>query len=155
MQSTATAEALISNLVDKLSKRLALGATALNTIRQAKDTNGWPMIFISVAGNEAEAQPVLAVRISAAQSPSPDIFGNAQYALAPHICEIAYEIGATAGTSEVSLLDRTVCDYEIFKTSARIQVKAIANGTAVTATSMTAASPIIDLQDLYWPTKTV
>lgn len=155
MQSTATAAALVSNLNDKLSKRLALGITALNTIRLANDPNGWPMMFISVGGNEAEGQPVLVVRISAVQSPSPDIFGNSQYALAPHICEIAYEAGSTSGSSEVALLDRTLCDYEIFKAGTRIQVKAIANGTAVTAASMTAASPILDLQDLYWPTKTV
>lgn len=157
MQSTAKAIALARDLADKLSKRYAAGAAGLNTVRQAFDANGWPMIFCSHNANEAEGQPVLAIRIQNVDAVSKDIFGNSLTAYAPHILEVAYEIQATPniGNSFVSHADKASAEFESIKVGARWQLKEIANGTAVTEASMNAATPVADLDELYWPTKSV
>lgn len=155
MKSTAKAIALARDLADKLSKRYAAGAAGLNTVRQAFDANGWPMIFCSHNANEAEGQPVLAIRISNPDAVSKDIFGQQTNAYAPHILEVAYELTATANCPEVSAADRASAEFESIKVGARYQIKEIANGTAVSEASMNAASPAADLDELYWPTKSV
>lgn len=152
MKSTAKAQAWMRDLSDKLSKELAAGA-GLNTVRAANDANGWPMLFISHAGNEAEAQPVLAIRISAVDAVSRDVFGNDNISLSPHILERAYEL-ALSGAPEVSALDIAVVSKETDKLGIHIQVKQVANGTAVTEASMNATPSSLDVSaDLYWPTK--
>ena len=153
-QSTAKAIALARDLADKLSKRLAPAAAGLNTVRQAFDANGWPMIFCSHNANEAEGQPVLAIRISNPDMVSKDIFGNSLFAYAPHILEIAYELN-TVPASFVAVADRARAEFESIKTGCRWQLKEIANGTAVTEASMNAKAADADLDELYWPTKSV
>jgi hypothetical protein len=157
MKSTAKAIALARDLADKLSKRYAAGAAGLNTVRQAFDANGWPMIFCSHNANEAAGQPVLAMRISNVDAVSKDIFGAATSAYAPHILELAYELQATPniGDSFVSHADKASADFESQRIGARWQLKEIANATAVSEASMNAATPVADLEDLYWPTKSV
>jgi hypothetical protein len=150
MQSTAKAIALCRDLADLLSKR----PMALNTIRQAFDANNWPYLVLSVGGNEAEGQPVVLIRISNVDMVSKDIFGNQTFAYAPHILELAYEL-TSGGAPEVARADLLTCEFESIKTGVRVQLKEIANGTAVTATSVTAAAPVADLDQLYWPTKLV
>jgi hypothetical protein len=154
MQSTAKAIALARDLADKLAKRYAPGAAGLNSVRQAFDAQGWPMIFCSHNGNEAEAQPVLAIRIRNVDAVSKDIFGNQTFAYAPHIIETAYEL-ASANCPEPSLADVAIAEFESIKTGCRWQLKEIANGTAVSEASMNAASANQDLEELYWPTKSV
>lgn len=151
--STAKAQACFRDLADRLSKRISASAS-INTVRAANDANGWPMLFLSVAGNEAEAQPVIVLRMSAVSAVSLDVFGNPLSAYAPHIIEVAYEMAA-ANKPEPSILDLQTVEYEAFKIGARTQVKQIANGTAVTETSMNAKAADLDVDDLYWPTKSV
>lgn len=153
MKSSAKAEALLRDVADKLSVRFKNGA-GINTVRHATDANGWPMLFLSVAGNEAEAQPVIAIRISGQDAVSKDIFGGATSSYAPHLLEVAYELAA-ANKPECSLADLAVAKYEAMATGVRYQEKAIANLTAVTEASMNAAAAIVDLEGLYWPTKGV
>jgi hypothetical protein len=148
MSSNATAGALSRDLADKLAKRLA-GSAGLNTVRPAADAQGWPMLFISHNGAEAEGSPLVVIRIKGVDAVSKDVFGNSITAYAPHTCEIAYELAAT-NKPEVSTLDLITCEYQAIKMGTIIQIKEIANGTAVTEASLNAAAPSAQLEDLYW-----
>ena len=152
-QSTAKSIALSRDLADKLAKRFANGA-GLNSLRQAFDAQGWPMIFISANGNEAEGQPVILIRIHGVDAGSKDVFGNATEAYAPHLAQLCYEL-ASANHPEPSLADLAVAKWETERMGCRYQEFALANGNAVTEAALNAASPIADLEDLYWPTKSV
>lgn len=149
MKSTAQAQAQARELADKIAKRVSG-----RTIRQAVDANGWPMLFISTGGNEAAGQPVTAIRISAVDAVSKDIFGNATSAYAPHNLEFAYELTAADNPipTDANLL---AYFFEATKTGIKIQVKELANGTAVTAANMDAAAVAIELDELYWPLKSI
>jgi hypothetical protein len=154
MQSTAKANALVRDLADKLRIRLVPGSAGLNSVRLAFDAQGWPMIFCSHNANEAEAQPVVLLRIRNPDMQSKDVFGGSTFAYAPHILELAYEL-ASSNNPEASLADIEVIKYEAQKLGCRYQEKAIANGSAVNEANLNAAAPIADLEDLYWPTKSV
>lgn len=154
MQSTAKAIALARDLADKLAKRYAGGA-GLNTVRQAFDANGWPMIFISNASaGEGEGNAVVLIRIKNVDAVSKDVFGNQTFAYAPHTLELAYELAA-ANKPEPTLADLASAEFEAIKTGIRYQLKEIANGSAVTEANLNAASVAADLEELYWPTKSV
>lgn len=153
MKSTAKAIALARDLADKLAKRYA-GSATIDTVRQAFDANGWPMIFCSDGGVETAGNPVIALRISNPDAVSKDIFGSQTNAYAPHILEMAYELAA-ANNPIPSDADIFKSAFESIKVGARWQVKELANGTAVTEANIDAASPAVDLEDLYWPTKSV
>lgn len=155
-KSTAKAAALLRDVADNLSKRYPAGAAGINTVRQALDANGWPMLFLSHNANEAEAQPVIALRIQAVDAVSKDVFGNALTSYAPHALEVAYELN-TAGPARPFPADSDllIAEFESIKTGVKIQLKEIPNGTAVSEASMNAASPVIELESLYWPTKGV
>ena len=153
MKSTAKAEALLRDVADKLKVRYA-GSATIDTVRAARDANGWPMLFLSDAGNEAAGQPVIALRIKAVDAVSKDVFGNDLVAFAPHKLEVAYELAA-ANNPIPADADILIAEYEAIKTGVAIQLKELANGTAVTAANMDAASPSIELDELYWPTKGV
>lgn len=153
MKSTAKAEALLRDVADKLKVRYA-GSATIDTVRAARDAQGWPMLFLSDAGNEAAGQPVVALRIRAVDAVSKDVFGNDLVAFAPHKLEIAYELTATDNPI-VTDKDLLIAEYEAIKTGVAIQLKELANGTAVTEASMNAAAVAIELDELYWPTKGV
>lgn len=153
MKSTAHAQAQARELADKLGKRIQ-GSATLNTVRQANDANGWPMLFLSIGGSEAEAAPVAAIRISNPDAVSKDIFGNATSAYTPHTLELAYELDAN-GKPEVAAKDLALVMFETVATGIQHQIKEIANGTAVTEASMNAAAVVETLDQLYWPTKGV
>lgn len=153
MQSNAKALALIRDLKDRLDLRLQASA-GLNSSREAFDANNWPYLVYSHNGNEAEGQTVALIRISNVDAISKDIFGNQTYAYAPHILEFAYEL--TGGGAPIpSHADLATAEFEAQTLGCRYQLKEIANGTAVTAASTTAAAPVVDLDPLYWPTKSV
>lgn len=154
IQSTAKAQDLMRDLGDKLKVRLAANA-GLNTVRRANDANGWPMLVLSHAANEAAGQPVVALRLMNVNAVSKDIFGGNLIAYAPHVMEIAFEMTATAGVQTPALLDVSLVEYEAFKLGTQIQIKEIAHSTAVTETSMNAASAAASYDDLYWPNKGV
>lgn len=152
-QSNAKAVALSRDLADKLAKRYA-GSSTVNTVRQAFDANGWPMIFLSHNGTETAGNAVILIRIKGVDAVSKDIFGGSTTAYAPHTLEFAYELAA-ANKPTPTLADVVTADFEAIKTGVRYQLKEIANGTAVTETSINAKSPDADLDELYWPTKLV
>lgn len=148
MKSLAKAEALLRDVADKLKIRLPA-----KTIRSARDSAGWPMLFIS-GGNEAAGQSVIALRIRAVDMVSKDVFGNDTSAYAPHALEVAYELTATDNPIPTDS-DVLTCEFEAIKTGVKLQLKELANGTAVTAANMDAASPSLELEDINWPTKGV
>lgn len=152
MKSFAKADALMRDLADKLRKRFA-GSSTIDTVREARDSAGWPMIFCSDGGTETAGNPVIALRLKAVDAVSKDVFGNDLVAFAPHILEVAYELdGANIEPARTDLL---TAEFEAIKLGARVQLKEIADGTAVTATAMDAASAAADLDELFWPTKSV
>lgn len=154
MASYAKAQAVMRDLADKLAKRLPAGASGLNTLRQANDANGWPMLFISHNGTESEGQPVALIRIKGVDMVSKDVFGNALVAYAPHTLEVAYE-KTSGGFPLIASADEAAINFEAMRTGIRYQLKEIANGTAVTESALNAAAVVADLEDLYWPTKSV
>jgi len=153
MKSTAKAEALLRDVADKLKVRFA-GSAAIDTVRAARDAQGWPMLFLSDAGNEAAGQAVIALRIRAVDAVSKDVFGNDLVAFAPHKLEVAYEL--TAANNPIPTdVDLLTAEFEAIKTGVAIQLKELANGTAVTEANMNAAAVAVELDELYWPTKGV
>ena len=153
MQSTAKAVALSRDLADKLSKRFA-GSATIDTVRQASDANGWPMIFLSDGGVESAGNPVILIRIKNVDMVSKDIFGNATSAYAPHTLEFDYELTA-ANNPIPSDGDLFTAAFEAIKTGVRFQVKENANTVAVSEANLASASVAADLEELYWPTKSV
>jgi hypothetical protein len=152
IKNLAKAEALIRDLKDKLAKRSQNSAAGrVNSVREARDTQGYPFLVLSRDANEAAGQPVILIRIKQIDAVSKDIFGNDLNAYAPHICELAYELDGTE--AEPSRLDIIMSMYELAALGIRIQVKQVADATAVTATSVDAAAVAEDIDLLYWPTK--
>ena len=153
MKSIAKSAAMMRDLSDRLKTRTA-GSATINTVRAANDANGWPMLFLSSGGVEAAGSPVIALRISSVDGVSKDVFGNQLTAFNPHILEVSYEL--TAGGKPVpSDRDLVIAEWESFKLGMRTQIKENANGTAVSETSMNAATPLVELDDLYFPNKGV
>lgn len=149
MKSTAKAQATLRDVADKLKVRFPT-----KTVREAKDAAGWPMLFISATGSEVAGQSNVALRMRAQDAVSKDVFGNDLVAFAPHALEVAYEL--TAGDNPiVTDADLLTIEFEAIKTGVKIQLKEIANGTAVTEAAMNAATPSVELEDIYWPTKGV
>lgn len=147
MKSLAQSQAKIRGLKESLGYRFKDSAT-IDTVRETIDSNGFPMLFCSDAGNEAAAQPVIAIRIKPIDAVSKDIFGNQLYAFAPHVLEFAYELDGTEG--EPSRKDIIKAMFECAKLGMKIEVKEIADGTAVSATSMDATSATEIEYDIYW-----
>lgn len=159
MYSNAKSNALIRDLGDKLSKRFAFSGTSVNTVVQGTwtDANGqvWPNLMISEGGTVTEGNPVIYIQISGQDMISKDVFGNQTESYAPHIAQLGYELGAAGNETLPSHADIATAMYELVKTGVRFQLKEIANGTAVTAAAVNAASPVADEDELYWPTKGV
>lgn len=152
-QSTAKAIALSRDLADKLSKRLS-GSATIDTVRQALDANGWPMLFLSDGGVETAGSPVILIRIKGVDAVSKDIFGNSTTAYAPHTLEFNYEL--TAANNPIPADgDLWIGAFESIKTGVRWIAKENANGTAVTEANLATATVVADLEELYWPTKSV
>lgn len=149
-KSTSKAENMSRKLAEDIALRIK-GAAAgrVNSVRQAKDANGWPMLFISRNGNEAAGQPVIALRIAGQDAVSKDILGNQIIAAAPHIMELAYELSFPVRADIIK-----VC-YDAVKLGTKMQLKEIAAATAVTEASMNAAAVVDEEDGLYWPSKGV
>ena len=152
MQSNAKAIALIRDLADVLAKRYS-GSSTIDTVRQAFDSNNWPYLVCSDGGVETAGSDVILIRISNVDAVSKDIFGNQTFAYAPHLLELAYELNGA--DSEPSHADLLKAEFEAMLLGCRVQIKEIADGTPVTAANVSAASAIADLENLYWPTKSV
>ena len=161
MYSNAKAVALLRDVADKLSKRLAYSGLSVNSVSTAfsgADAAGgvWPYLLISQNGNVAEGQPVIYVKISAQDMISKDIFGNDTDSYAPHNLFVAYELSGAAGTNPIpNHADIGAVLFETIKTGVRLNLVELANGTAVTDANVSAATPILAIDELYWPTKNV
>jgi hypothetical protein len=153
MQSIHKSAATMRDLKAALDLRFSNGA-GINSSRLAADAQSWPMLFLSVAGNEAAGQPCIAIRIKGLVRPNPDIFQQTQWAYAPHTLEIAFEKDVNSKPSP-ALADLLSVMFECTKTGITILDKEIANGTAVSEASMNAAVVAVELNDLYWPNKGV
>lgn len=144
IKSVAKSDALIRDLKDRLEYRLA--SASLTTIREAKDAEGYPVLFVS-AGNEAAGQPVFAVRISQIDAVSKDILGNDLKAYTPHKMELAYEAGS------LSVLQYAILSHECYKCGVAFEIKEIADGTPVTIANINSASGVSIQWDARFPTK--
>ena len=147
MKSIAKADATMRDLKSALDQRISGGQLDVNTVRAARDAEGYPMLFLSVGGNEAAGQPVVAVRMKPDDAVSKDIFGNANVAFAPHTIEVANEELA------VSRKDLAIVDAEVAKLGIKISVKDLAGGVSVTEAHMNAAAPVAVIDWLQFPTK--
>jgi hypothetical protein len=143
------------DLADRLSLRFS-NSTTINTIRQAQDENGYPIIVASHNASEVEGAPVIWIRLanlfeySAGANGAPiDIFGNPTLPFTPTICQVAYEL-ASGGAPIPTTADYSTCLFEIARTGVVVQEYAIANGTAVTETAVNAATPVQTLKDIDW-----
>ncbi|CAM6004812.1 unnamed protein product [Sphagnum balticum] len=161
MYSNAKAVALLRDVSDKLSKRLAFNGVSVNSVStafSAPDAAGgvWPYLLISQNGNVAEGQPVIYVKISAQDMVSRDIFGNDTDSYAPHNLLVAYELSGAAGSNPIANhADIATVLWETIKTGVRLNLAELANGNAVTDANASAATPILSIDELYWPTKGV
>jgi hypothetical protein len=154
IKNIAKAEALSRELKERLeirTKGAAAGRT--DTVREARDSEGYPALFLSDNGTEAAGSPVLAIRIKQIDMVSKDVFGNDSKAYSPHVCEFAYELDATE--AEPDRKDIELAMWELARIGVKVQVKEIADGTAVSFASMDAASAAQELDDLRWPNKGV
>lgn len=153
LSSFAKAESLIRNLKQELDLRLA-NSTSIDTVRELKDSAGWPALMLSDGGVETAGNPVILVRAKGHDAVSPDILGNSFQAYAPHNLDLAYELDGTE--AEPSRLDLAKVLHSCTKQGAKIQIHQVADGTAVTTTSMDATAVALELEfDLRWPTKGV
>jgi hypothetical protein len=146
IQSLAKAKASMRDLKDRLAYRLA--AASLDSIREANDAEGNPMLFCSAASNEAAGEPVIAFRISQEDAVSKDILGNDLKAYTPHKLEMAWEEDA------ISPAQLAVMSLEAFKIGMKCELKEIASGSAVSEANMDAADVAAALEfDARFPAK--
>jgi len=152
MKSLAKADATLRDLAEVLKRRVS-GSASIDTVREARDSDGWPMLILSDGGAEAAGDAVIAIRMKAVDAVSKDVFGNDLVAFTPHSMEVAYELDAN-GKPTPANADVAEAIVEAAKKGVKIEIKEIANTTAVSAASMDAASPVkeIEVQD-EWPTK--
>ena len=152
IKNLAKADALMRDLKEKLDLRIA-GSASIDGSREARDSEGFSFLMLSDGGNEAAGQPVIFIRIKQIDAVSKDIFGNALNAYAPHVCELAYELDGTE--AEPSRKDLAKVMWELAKLGVKIEIKEIADGTAVSAAAVDAAAAAEELDWLNWPTKGV
>lgn len=152
MKSTAKAQAQARELKEKLERRFK-GSATIDSVRQANDAQGWPLLICSDGGSEAAGSAVIAIRIKAQDAVSKDVFGNDLVAFAPHTIEVAHELDAN-GKQTPSQLDMAKAMQEVSKIGMKIDIKEIANATAVSEASMNAAAVALSLEvETQWPTK--
>lgn len=138
-----------------LGNRLAIrfqNNSGLNTVRYAYDTNGAPQLFFSHGGNESEGQPVVLVYLQQISMVSNDIFGNPALAYTPSLSQVCYEL-TSGGYPIPAATDLLTIQWELIPFGIAQQLIQLSNGTAVTAANAEAATPSIQLDQLYWPTK--
>jgi hypothetical protein len=149
-KSIAKSEAVIRQIKENLKLRTA-GSASIDTVREARDSDGYPYLMLSDGGVETAGNPVIFIRVKQSDAVSKDILGNDLKALAPHICEIAYELDGTEG--EPSRKDLQMVMWEIAPIQMNVQIKEIADATAVSAAAADAAAIAKDLESIQWPTK--
>jgi hypothetical protein len=154
IKNLAKAEALVRELKERLELRTAGSAAGrVNSVRETRDSEGYPALVLSRDSDEAAGEPVIAIRIKQIDAVSKDVFGNSMKAYTPHVCDLAYELDGSA--PQPAAKDVALAVWELSRTGVKVEVKEIADGTAVTLSAMDAASAALELDDLRWPTKGV
>jgi len=162
MFSNAKAIALMRDLTNKLQIRFAnQGAGLVNTFSQgfsAPDAAGgvWPYILLyNATAGTATGNPVIYIEIAGIDAVSKDIFGNDTDAYAPHKLLFGYELGAAGNETWAAHSDIVTAEFEAIKTGVAFTLVEVANGAGVTAATVSAATPVTTIDELYWPTKLV
>lgn len=150
--STQKPQAFMRDLTDHLSKRFPAGGSGLNTITSYFDANGMPGIVISANGVVTTGNPVVVVKISQIPMVSPDIFGNALLAYTPLQLQVAWELGAAGNETWVSTAQLLTVTFESVKTGIQQLYYEAANGAGASDATF-AGTPIVQLDELYWPLK--
>lgn len=152
MKSLAKADATLRDLKEVLERRFE-GSATIDTVRELRDANGWPMLICSDGGAEGNGNPVIAIRMKSFDAVSKDVFGNDLDAFTPHTLELAYELDANS-KPEPAATDFADVLAESAKRGVLIQIKEIADGTDVDEAALDAAAVAkeIEVQD-EWPTK--
>jgi len=158
IKNLAKADALVRQLAENLKVRIAGTSSGfVDTVREARDSEGYPYLVLSDNGTETATNPVIFIRIKQIDAISKDIFGNDLKAYAPHLCELAYEYNNATATTTAKLypshLDLTKVMFEIAKLGVKVQVKELSG--AVTETNVNSAAIALELDWLQWPTKGV
>lgn len=150
---TAKANGIIRRLNENIAPAIANSASGrVNSVRQTADANGYPMLILSRNGNEAEGQPVIAIRVLQMDAISKDVFGNSLNAYSPVLGQMSYELDNTA-QAKVQIKDLEKIMFQVSRAGMQVQMIEIAAGTAVTAANMNAASAAETYDDTYWPLK--
>jgi hypothetical protein len=141
LYSNAKPIALLRDLGNKLQIRFQ--NAGLNTVTNGFYTDGngavWPYILLSNAtSGTGEGNPVVYIEISCVDAVSKDIFGNQLYAYAPELMQIGYEL-TSGGAPIPARADLETINFEAIKTGVQLQLKELANGTAVTGAAVNAA----------------
>jgi len=152
IKSTAQADAKLRDLAERLQRKIE-GSASIDTVRELRDADGWPMLILSDAANEAAGQPVIGIRMKGIDGVSKDVFNNDIVAYTPHSMEVAYELTA-GGASTPSSLDISEVIAACAKSGVKLDIKEVANTVAVDEAGMdaTAVAKEIEVQD-EWPTK--
>lgn len=151
MKSTAKSSSQMRALKDQLSARFN-GSSSIDTVESYIDSNGWSYLMLSNGGLKSAGEPVIFLRIRGMDAGSKDIFGNSNLSFSPHELDLAYELDVTEG--EPSRQDLAKCMLEVGKLGYKVIIKEIADGTAVTASSVDAASPSSENEyEMYSPSK--
>lgn len=152
IKNLAKVDTLSRDLAEKLKLRIA-GAAAgrVDTAAESRDADGNPMITLSDNGTVTAGNPVILIRMKQEDAVSKDVFGNDLKAYTPHVCEIAYELDGTE--AEPNRKDLILVMFELAKIGIKVEVKEIADGTAVSAAAADAAAVAQELDWLHWPTK--
>jgi hypothetical protein len=149
MYSNAKAEALIRDLADRLTVRLAANA-GLNTISQGFYTQTiveasggnnvaqWPYLMLTHNGNAAEGQPVVYIQLSNVDAVSKDIFGNSTYAYAPTVLMLGYELTGAAGAYTFTVTSANATAGAIYQDSVTGQ-QFLVGSTLVSGTTLVTA----------------
>lgn len=147
MKSTAKAIAMMRGLKEKIGFRIA-GSATIDTIREAFDANGYPMMWLSDGGVETSTNPCILLRCKPIDAVSKDIFGSALVAFSPSVLEFSYEVNGTP-KPYASAIDIALVLFECSKIGVKINEYEYASGTACTEANLdiaVAAGPTQSLE---------
>jgi hypothetical protein len=151
VKSVAKGHAWMRDLKEKLEFRFK-GSATIDTFAEAKDTDGYAQLTLSLAGAVAAANDVMFIRVKSEDAVSKDVFGNDLISFTPHVIQFAYELDGVV--PEVGVLDIYRVLQEVLKLGIKCDIFEIADGTAVTAANVDLATAVLEIEpDLIWPTK--
>lgn len=153
MSVIAKSQSLMRKLKDRLQRRLP----STYVFTESMDSQG-AILLISADSSPATGEQVCALRIRGESTQFSDIVGNAQKVYSPSLIQVIEEAGAVAGTSILSLSNKSKIDAEVNRLSVKQERYLNANGT-VPAVSQFAADGSVSSStlnceispDLNWP----